>query len=106
MNKLQELQQSLQQHEVDAAYISNFEDIQYFTGFGSDPIERVLALFVFPDDDPFLFAPALEVEDIQKSGWPYAWKVISIMSTHFKRLLITCVVGTEHCTTLQLKRLI
>lgn len=72
MNKLQELQQSLQQHEVDAAYISNFEDIQYFTGFGSDPIERVLALFVFPDADPFLFAPALEVEDIQKSGWPYA----------------------------------
>ena len=71
MEKLKELQKYVKEQNLDVAYISNYEDVQYFTGFGSDPIERVLALIVFPDADPFLFAPALEVEDIQKSGWPY-----------------------------------
>ncbi|POH08953.1 dipeptidase [Fructilactobacillus lindneri] len=71
MEKLKQLQEYVKQQGLDAAYISNYEDIQYFTGFGSDPVERVLALIVFPDADPFLFAPALEVEDIQQSGWHY-----------------------------------
>lgn len=56
---------------VDVAYFSNFQTIQYLTGFGSDPIERVLALVVFPDQDPFLFCPALEVEAVKDTGWPF-----------------------------------
>lgn len=56
---------------LDIAYISDWKNIQYFTGFGSDPFERTLALFIFPDKDPFIFAPALEVEAIKKAGWKY-----------------------------------
>ncbi|USS84988.1 Xaa-Pro peptidase family protein [Fructilactobacillus myrtifloralis] len=71
MEKLAQLQAQLQQQNVEVAYLSDPETIQYLTGFGSDPVERVLALVVFPDQEPFIFAPALEVEDIQTSGWQF-----------------------------------
>lgn len=93
MEKLTQLQAYTKQNNLDVTFISNFEDVQYFTGFGSDPIERVLALVVFPDADPFLFAPALEVEDIEKSGWPYPVygymdheKPFSMIADHIKEI--------------------
>ncbi|EHS85871.1 Xaa-Pro dipeptidase [Limosilactobacillus gastricus PS3] len=69
--KLAELQTTLQNHQIDVAYLSDPMTIKYLTGFGSDPYERILALIVFPDQDPFLFGPALEVEAIKGTGWPY-----------------------------------
>ncbi|USS88653.1 M24 family metallopeptidase [Fructilactobacillus cliffordii] len=71
MEKLAQLQAYLRDQQLDVAYVSDPETIEYLTGFGSDPVERVLALFVFPDQEPFLFAPALEVEDIQSTGWTH-----------------------------------
>jgi Xaa-Pro dipeptidase len=71
MSQLDKVQKWVSDHELDVAYISNFESIKYLTGFDSDPIERVLALFVFPDHEPFLFAPALEVEVIKGTGWTH-----------------------------------
>lgn len=70
--KLNQIREWLGQNKADIAYFSNFESIQYLTGFGSDPIERVLALFVFPDAEPFIFCPALEVEVVKATGWPHA----------------------------------
>lgn len=70
--KLQQLQITLQHQQLDVAYLSDPMTIKYLTGFGSDPIERILALVVFADHDPFLFAPALEVEAIKGTGWPYS----------------------------------
>lgn len=63
------LQEYLAQNGLDAAYVSNPNDIHYFTGFYSDPVERILALLVFPDKDPFVFAPQLEVEAVKEVGW-------------------------------------
>lgn len=71
MSHLNTVQTWLADNNLDIAYISDWKNIQYFTGFGSDPFERTLALFIFPDKDPFLFAPALEVEAIKKAGWKY-----------------------------------
>ena len=71
MNKLSQLRQAVIEAQLDVAYLSDPMTIKYLTGFGSDPIERVLALLVFADHDPFLFAPALEVEAIKDTGWPY-----------------------------------
>ena len=68
MSHLNTVQTWLADNNLDIAYISDWKNIQYFTGFGSDPFERTLALFIFPDKDPFLFSPALEVEAIKKSG--------------------------------------
>lgn len=71
MTKLEQLQQSINEQHLDAAYISDPMTINYLTGFYSDPVERVLALLLFSDHDPFLFAPALEVEAIKDTGWQY-----------------------------------
>lgn len=67
--QLLDLQEYLAKKDIDIAYISNPTDIQYFTGFYSEPVERILALLVFPNKDPFLFAPQLEVESAKKAGW-------------------------------------
>ena len=69
--KLQQVRQWTVDNHVDVTYVSDYHTISYLTGFGSDPIERTLALFVFADAEPFLFAPALEVEAIKGTGWPY-----------------------------------
>ena len=71
MTKLNQLQSALTEKGLDAAYISDPMTINYLTGFYSDPVERVLALVLFTDSEPFLFAPALEVEAIKDTGWKY-----------------------------------
>ncbi|GBG95104.1 proline dipeptidase [Ligilactobacillus salitolerans] len=71
MSHINSVQKWLADNNYDVAYISDFMNIQYFTGFSSDPIERILALFIFPDKDPFIFAPALEVEAVKETGWKY-----------------------------------
>ncbi|OOL69441.1 peptidase M24 family protein [Enterococcus faecium] len=69
--KINELRQWMAQHQVELAYISDPGHIAYFSGYESDPHERVLALFIPLEQDPFLFTPALEVEDAQNSSWAY-----------------------------------
>ncbi|MBM7617720.1 Xaa-Pro dipeptidase [Weissella uvarum] len=68
---IKELQTWLNQQGDDLAYISDYHSIAYLTGFESDPIERILSLVVFPQTDPFIFAPALEVEAVKATGWPF-----------------------------------
>lgn len=70
-NKLSSIQSWLEEQQLDVAYFSDFHSIDYLTGFNSDPIERVLALVVFPQDEPFIFAPALEVEAVKSAGWTH-----------------------------------
>lgn len=69
--KINELNGWLKTNGADVAYISNPATIAYFSGFKSEPHERVLALFVAPGKDPFLFTPALEVEEAKNSGWSF-----------------------------------
>lgn len=68
---LQGLIKWVQDKNLDIAYISNPTNISYFSGFFQDPEERVTGLFVFPDKDPFLFTPALSIQEVKRSGWPY-----------------------------------
>jgi Xaa-Pro dipeptidase len=68
---LTQVQNLLNTEGIDVAYFSDFHSISYLTGFESDPIERILALFVFPQNDPFIFAPALEVQAVKATGWQY-----------------------------------
>ncbi len=69
--KIDTIKQWLNEHQVDVAYISDFHTISYLTGFESDPIERILALIIFAQDEPFIFAPALEVEAVKETGWTH-----------------------------------
>ena len=69
--KVSELRNWMQKNNVDLAYISDASHIGYFSGFDSNPMERVLALFIPLEKDPFLFAPGLEVEDAKASSFEY-----------------------------------
>lgn len=71
MTKIESIQDWTAKQGLDFTYLSNPKTIQYLTGFYSDPVERVLALIVFPNQTPFMFAPALEVEAIKETGFPY-----------------------------------
>lgn len=84
--KVKELRSWMEKNGVDLAYISDPSHIGYFSGFESNPMERILALFIPLEKDPFLFAPGLEVEDAKASTWEYdvigyldsedPWKII------------------------------
>lgn len=69
--KISQLRSALSQNHADLAYVTDPGHIAYLSGYASDPHERILALFIPIDGDPFLFTPALEVEDAQNSSWPY-----------------------------------
>lgn len=71
MNHLQKLQNWLAQNHFEVAYVSNPTNVAYFSGFFADPEERIQALLVFPDQDPFYFGPQLEVEAVKANGWHY-----------------------------------
>ncbi|MBP2100272.1 M24 family metallopeptidase [Enterococcus rivorum] len=69
--KLNELKQWMAHNKIDLTYISDPGHIAYFSGYKSNPHERVLALFVPLENDPFLFTPALEVESAESSSWKF-----------------------------------
>jgi len=62
MTKLNQIRSFLENEKKDAAIISDPVTIHYLTGFYSDPHERQMFLFVFTNQEPLLFVPALEVE--------------------------------------------
>ncbi|WP_049553282.1 M24 family metallopeptidase [Streptococcus sanguinis] len=62
MTKIQQITHYLENEKLDAAVLSDPVTINYLTGFYSDPHERQMFLFVYPDHEPLLFVPALEVE--------------------------------------------
>jgi len=62
MSKLDQIVAFLETEKTDVAVVSDPVTINYLTGFYSDPHERQLFLFVYPDHEPLLFVPALEVE--------------------------------------------
>jgi len=71
MTKLNQIRCFLENEKKDAAIISDPVTIHYLTGFYSDPHERQMFLFVFTDQEPLLFVPALEVERASSTvGFP------------------------------------
>lgn len=62
MSKITSVQTYLDQEKMDLAIFSNPTTIHYLTGFASDPHERHMLLFVFPDKESLLFLPALDMD--------------------------------------------
>jgi Xaa-Pro dipeptidase len=51
------------------AFIADPTNVFYLTGFKCNPHERFLGLFVFPEADPFLLCPELEVAKAKASAF-------------------------------------
>ena len=54
MSKLKQLQNHLIENGWDAAFITTPDNVFYFSGFRSEPHERLLGVMVFKDAEPFL----------------------------------------------------
>lgn len=59
----------LQDHDVDAAFLSSSANVFYLTHFACEPHERLLGVFVFPRHEPLLVCPLLEADKVKESGW-------------------------------------
>lgn len=67
--KLQKISEWMKGQNLDICFITSPENVFYLSGFLSDPHERLLALAVFKDSEPFLVVPSMEKEDAKNSGW-------------------------------------
>jgi Xaa-Pro dipeptidase len=67
--RLQKLQAWMKDNRIDVSFITSSENVFYLSGFFSNPHERLLALAVFQEEEPFLVCPGMEVHDVKSSGW-------------------------------------
>lgn len=71
MEKIKQLQATLVEQNIDMALVTTPDNIFYFSKFDSEPHERLLALAVFKEAEPFIICPAMEVPDVKATGFPY-----------------------------------
>jgi len=70
-NRLQLFTNWLQEKDIPAAFVTSTENVFHLSGFHSDPHERLLALAVFPNAEPILICPKMEVPDVRNTGWEF-----------------------------------
>lgn len=71
MSNLKKVQDFLVNHQIDAALITNPDNIFYLSNFRSDPHERLLGVVIFKEKEPFIICPAMEVSDVKEIGWTH-----------------------------------
>lgn len=59
----------MKENSVDVTFISSPDNVFYLSGFLSDPHERLLAIAVFQDAEPFMICPAMDKENAKNAGW-------------------------------------
>ncbi|GAY74969.1 proline dipeptidase [Sporolactobacillus inulinus] len=67
--KMKQIEAWLRRQDGRFAYIADPTNVFYLTHFKCDPHERFLGLFLFPEDEPFLICPELEVGQAQASDF-------------------------------------
>jgi Xaa-Pro dipeptidase len=67
--RLKKLQAWMKENDVQVSFMTSSENVFYLSGFYSDPHERLLALAVFQEEEPFLVCPAMEKYTAKSSGW-------------------------------------
>ncbi|MEX6261596.1 M24 family metallopeptidase [Staphylococcus haemolyticus] len=101
MSKIEKITTQLQHEQADAAWITTPLNVFYFTGYRSEPHERLFALLITANGDQTLYCPKMEVEEVKNS--PFEGKIIGYLDTEnpfeidplsFNKLLIE----SEHLT--------
>ncbi len=69
MTPIDKIQAFLQSGNLDAAFITTPDNVFYFTGFKSNPHERLLGVAIFKEASPLLICPKMEVPDAIQAGW-------------------------------------
>ncbi|MCO4328080.1 Xaa-Pro peptidase family protein [Staphylococcus hyicus] len=101
MNQIEQLLTQIKATHAEAAWITNPINIFYFTGYKSDPHERLFALLVRANGECVLFCPQLEVEEVKAS--PFNGKIIGYLDTEnpyqkYKASIDTLLIEENHLT--------
>lgn len=67
--RLKKLSNWMKENDIQVCFVTAPENVFYFSGFLSDPHERLLGLAVFQEEEPFLVCPAMEKPDAKNAGW-------------------------------------
>ncbi|WP_332651084.1 M24 family metallopeptidase [Lysinibacillus sp. 54212] len=96
MTNLQKLQSYLKEQQLDAALVTTPDNVFYFSGFKSNPHERLLGVMVFPDAEPFLICPQMEVPDAAAAGWSF--EVVGHLDTENAWDIVAKTIEKRHIT--------
>ncbi|MFC0557929.1 M24 family metallopeptidase [Halalkalibacter alkalisediminis] len=69
--RLQSIKHWLKENEAAFGFIQGKANLFYLTGLRSEPHERLIALFVFQEKEPFLVCPNMEKALVKQAGWDY-----------------------------------
>jgi Xaa-Pro dipeptidase len=69
--RLNKLQAWMKDNDIEVSFVTSSENVFYLSGYYTDPHERLLALAVFQEEEPFLVCPGMEVHDAKRSGWDH-----------------------------------
>ncbi|MFG3610921.1 M24 family metallopeptidase [Rummeliibacillus stabekisii] len=115
MNKVQLIQQYLQEKNIDAAFITTPDNVFYLSGFRSDPHERLLGIMIFKEAEPFMICPKMEVPDAKAAGWAFeavghedtenAWEIFHHTTNTRNVPLHTLAIEKSHLTVERLEAL-
>ncbi|MFD2446328.1 M24 family metallopeptidase [Bacillus sp. CGMCC 1.16607] len=67
--RIQKVSNWMKESDIQLTFITSPDNVFYFSGFLSDPHERLLGIAIFQDEEPFLICPAMEIEDAKRAGW-------------------------------------
>lgn len=70
-DRINKLANWLKDQEIDFAFVHAVPNVYYLSGFACNPMERLLGLLVFPNDDPIMVCPQLEAEQVTRTGWEH-----------------------------------
>ncbi|PGL69770.1 Xaa-Pro peptidase family protein [Bacillus sp. AFS055030] len=71
-DRLQEVQTFLQKQGIPGGLVTSRHNIFYLSNFDYNPHERLIGIFVFPNDEPIIITPAMEVPMIKEAGWKHS----------------------------------
>ncbi|MBA2871737.1 Xaa-Pro dipeptidase [Anoxybacillus calidus] len=106
--RLQNLSIWLKENDISFAFITSTPNVFYLSNFYSDPHERLLALIAFPDKEPILVCPQMEVLQAKQAGWDYhiigysdidnPWELVSKYINNQKVHVSKIAVEKSHLT--------
>lgn len=114
--RLGKLIEQLQTEGLDAVFLTSPDSIFYYSGYYTDPHERLVALYLTKEGVQVLICPAMEVQQVQTVGWKKEilayddvqdpWQMLQ--ETYIQKEKASCVtvaVEKEHVTFARFEKL-
>ncbi|CAM3982127.1 aminopeptidase P family protein [Staphylococcus schweitzeri] len=109
MTNISKIIDELNNQHADAAWITTPLNIFYFTGYRSEPHERLFSLLIKKDGTQVLFCPKMEVEEVKAS--PFKGEIVGYLDTEnpfslYPQTINKLLIESEHLTVARQKQLI